>query len=170
MGEEPPGAQAPNVPSSSVPPAPPAGKESPWACRPYRLLLGLWLGANVCMTMHEATSAWLMASLGASAFVVALLQALSSFPAFLLALPSGALADLVDRRRILITAHATMSAVGIVLGFAVLAELASPAMLLMAAFAMGATLCLRLPAYSALTQECCRGRLCRAPSSGMAPR
>ncbi len=103
--------------------------------------------------MHEATSAWLMASLGASAFVVALLQSASSLPTFLLALPSGALTDLVDRRRILITAYAMMSSVGIVLGIVLLAGFASPGVLLAGALAMGLTFSLRLPAYSAVVQE-----------------
>ena len=81
--------------------APHARRVSPWRSRPYRLLLVLWLVANVSQSMHEAASAWLMASLGASALIVALLQSASSLPTFLLALPSGALTDLVDRRRIL---------------------------------------------------------------------
>jgi len=153
MGDKANGEKAPNVPSAPVSTTPPAHSASPWHSRPYRLLLGLWFSANICFTMHEATAAWLMASLGTSPFVVALLQAFSSLPAFLLALPSGALSDLVDRRRVLIAAHSVISAVGVVLGIAVLADLVSPALLLAAAFAMGATLALRLPAYSALTQE-----------------
>ncbi len=133
--------------------APTARSASPWESPRYRLLLALWLSANVSMSMHEATSAWLMASLGASAFVVALLQAALSLPSFLLALPSGALTDLADRRRILIAAYALMSVVGIALGVAILAGLASPGMLLAGALAMGLTFSLRLPAYSALVQE-----------------
>ena len=141
------------APPSPVAPLPPASRPSPWACAPYRLLLGAWLGANVCMSMHEATSAWLMASLGASALVVALLQSAASLPSFMLAMPSGALTDLVDRRRILVVAQALMSVVGLVLGVALLAGLASPGILLAGAFAVGVTLALRLPAHSALVQE-----------------
>jgi MFS family permease len=142
---EPPGPAAAAVPT--------ARRASPWHSPPYRLLLALWLAANVSMSMHEATSAWLMASLGASAFVVALLQALLAFPSFLLAMPSGALTDLADRRRILIAAYGLKSAVGFALGIAILAGFVSPAMLLVGALAMGLTFSLRLPAYSALVQE-----------------
>ena len=147
--------QTARAPAVAAAPAPPvaASRPSPWACAPYRLLLGAWLGANVCMSMHEATSAWLMASLGASALVVALLQSAASFPSFLLAMPSGALTDLADRRRILVVAQALMSVVGLVLGVALLAGLASPGLLLAGAFAAGVTLALRLPAHSALVQE-----------------
>jgi MFS family permease len=103
--------------------------------------------------MHEATSAWLMASLGASPFLVALLQACFTLPSFLLALPSGALTDLVDRRRILAAAYSLMTVVGISLGVTLLAGVTSPAMLLAAAFAMGVTMAMRLPAHFALAQE-----------------
>ena len=140
-------------PPPPLAPLPAASRPSPWACAPYRLLLGAWLGANVCMSMHEATSAWLMASLGASALLVALLQSAASLPSFLLAMPSGALTDLADRRRILVVAQALMSVVGLVLGVALLAGLASPGILLAGAFAVGVTLALRLPAHSALVQE-----------------
>jgi MFS family permease len=140
-------AAAPGEPSAA------ASRPSPWASAPYRLLLGTWLGANVCMSMHEATSAWLMASLGASALLVALLQSAASLPSFLLAMPSGALTDIADRRRILVVAHALMSVVGLVLGVALLAGVASPGILLAGAFAVGVTLALRLPAHSALVQE-----------------
>jgi MFS family permease len=105
------------------------------------------------MTMHEATSAWLMASLGVSAVLVALLQSAASLPSLLLALPSGALTDLADRRRILIAVHALMSAVGVALAALLFAGLASPGILLAGAFAMGMTFALRLPAHSALVQE-----------------
>ncbi|MGB8435829.1 MAG: MFS transporter, partial [Burkholderiales bacterium] len=146
--------RGPSKPASATSaPGPSESASSPWACAPYRLLLGAWLGANVCMTMHEATSAWLMASLGASAVLVALLQSAASLPSVLLALPSGALTDLTDRRRILIAVHALMSAVGIVLAVLLFAGLASPGILLAGSFAMGMTFALRLPAHSALVQE-----------------
>ena len=139
--------------AAAAAPAPHVRRVSPWSSRPYRLLLILWFAANISQSMHEATSAWLMASLGASAFVVALLQAVASLPSFLLALPSGALTDLADRRRILIVAYAMMSFVGIALGVVLLAGFASPGILLVGAMAMGLTFSLRLPAYSAVVQE-----------------
>jgi MFS family permease len=146
-----PAAEAAPAPSAAS--AAPAPRPSPWQFPRYRLLLVLWLAANVSMSVHEATSAWMMAALGASAFVVALLAAVLQLPSFLLAMPSGALTDLADRRRILIAAFALMSVVGIGLGVAALAGVASPAVLLVGAGAMGLTFALRLPAYSALVQE-----------------
>ena len=126
---------------------------NPWASRPFRLLFGLWIGANLCGWMHEAASGWLMASLYATPFEVALLQAFTAFPAFLLALPSGALSDLVDRGRIIVLAYSLVTVASFAVGISILAGYLSPGLLLIAALAMGVTFALRLPAYASLMQE-----------------
>ena len=51
--------------------------------------------------MQNAGAAWLMTSLAPEPFVVALVQVASNLPFFLLAIPAGALADVLDRRRLL---------------------------------------------------------------------
>ncbi len=94
-----------------------------------------------------------MASLNASPLEVALLQAFTAFPAFLLALPSGALCDLVDRRRIIVVAYSLITVVSFGVGILILAGYLSPGLLLLAALAMGVTFAMRLPAYAALMQE-----------------
>ena len=60
-----------------------------------------WLAANLTMWMNDVAAAWLMSQLTTNATMVALVQAASTLPVFLLGLPSGALADIVDRRRFL---------------------------------------------------------------------
>ena len=59
----------------------------------------VWLASNICMWMNDVAAAWLMTSLTTSPTLIALVQTASSMPVFLLGLPSGALADIVDRRR-----------------------------------------------------------------------
>jgi len=58
--------------------------------------------SNIGWWMYSAASGWLMTSLDPSPLVVSLVQVASSLPMFLLALPAGALVDIVDRRRFLI--------------------------------------------------------------------
>ena len=65
----------------------------------FRMLWLAWLAANVTMWMNDVAAAWLMTTLTDSAVMVALVQAASTLPVFVLGLPSGALADIVDRRR-----------------------------------------------------------------------
>jgi MFS family permease len=77
------------------------------AWRPLRQphFRALWLAtvaSNVGTWMHSTGAVWLMTSLTPSPLMVALVQTATSLPSFLLALPAGALADVVDRRRLLL--------------------------------------------------------------------
>src|ERR1700681_2916393 len=78
------------------------GASSAWAplrLPIFRMLWLVWLVSNVCMWMNDVAAAWLMTSLTTSPVLIALVQTASSLPVFLLGLPSGALADIGDRRR-----------------------------------------------------------------------
>ena len=65
----------------------------------FRLLWVTWLTANICMWMNEVASAWLMTTLTSSPVMIALVQSASVLPVVLFGLPSGALADILNRRR-----------------------------------------------------------------------
>ena len=72
---------------------------APFEGRVFRMLWTAWLAANITMRMNDVAAAWLMTTLTTSAVMVALVQTASTLPVFLLGLPSGALADILDRRR-----------------------------------------------------------------------
>jgi MFS family permease len=79
-----------------------AARPSPWSplANPvFRLLWITWLTSNICMWMNDVAAAWLMTTLTTSPVMVALVQSASTLPVFLLGLPSGALADILNRRR-----------------------------------------------------------------------
>ena len=65
----------------------------------FRALWFASLAANMTMWMNDVAAAWLMTSLTASPVMVALVQTASTLPVFLLGIPSGAMADILDRRR-----------------------------------------------------------------------
>ncbi len=70
-----------------------------WAPLHHRVFRMLWIASivsNIGSWMHEVGAGWLMTSLASSPLMVALVQAATTAPVFLLALPSGALADIVD--------------------------------------------------------------------------
>jgi hypothetical protein len=60
--------------------------------------------------MQSTASAWLMTSLAPSAIMVALVTMATTLPLFLLAMPAGALADVLDRRRLLLFTQSWMLA------------------------------------------------------------
>ena len=99
---------------------------SPWAPFQYRLFRIMWIAnvvANVGTWMHDVGAGWLMTSLAPTPLMVALVQAATTFPTVLLALPAGALADIIDRRRFLIGTQLWRCAAAVLLGALTLAGL-----------------------------------------------
>src|SRR6218665_1091917 len=87
----------------------------------FRMLWLTWVTANTCMWMNDVAAAWLMTTLTSSPILVALVQSASTLPVFLLGLPRGALADILDRRRYFIVTQFWVAAVALVLCLAILA-------------------------------------------------
>jgi predicted MFS family arabinose efflux permease len=123
---------------------------SPFKARTYRRLWGVWLIANLCMWMNDVTAAWIMTSIASSPVWVALVQTAATLPIFFLALPSGALADGLDRRKYLIAIQAWVAAVACVLAFLKFMDFLTPPALLALLFANGIGLAMRWPLFSAI--------------------
>lgn len=120
------------------------------------LFRALWIAAiasNMGTWMQDVGAAWLMTSLSTSPFMVALVRAASSLPMFLFALPGGALADVVDRRRLLLFTQAWMLAVAGLLGVLTVVGLTTPVVLLALTFALGLGTALNAPAWQSIVAE-----------------
>ena len=112
-----------------------------------------WLAANVTMWMNDVAAAWLMTSLTESAVMVALVQAASTLPVFVLGLPSGALADILDRRRYFAVTQLWVASVAVVLCLCSIADLLSAPLLLALTFANGIGMAMRWPVFAAIVPE-----------------
>ncbi|MBU2287268.1 MAG: MFS transporter, partial [Gammaproteobacteria bacterium] len=119
----------------------------------FRLLWTTWLIANICMWMNDVAAAWMMTSLTSSPVWVALVQTASTLPVFLLGLPSGALADILDRRRWLVATQFWLAGTAILLCAAIYFDLITAPLLLALTFANGIGLALRWPVFSAIVPE-----------------
>ena len=119
----------------------------------FRLIWSTWLTANICMWMNDVAAAWLMTSLTTTPIWVALVQSASTLPVFLLGLPSGALADILDRRRWLMATQFWLAITAIVLCAAIAFDLINAPLLLALTFANGIGLALRWPVFSAIVPE-----------------
>ncbi len=119
----------------------------------FRMLWLTWLAANTCLWMNDVATAWLMTTLTDSPALVALVQTASTLPVFLLGLPSGALADILDRRRYFMVTQFWVAAVAVVLCVAILWGGLNPYLLLALTFANGIGLAMRWPVFAAIVPE-----------------
>ena len=132
------------------------GGTSAWSPLHHPLFRALWVAtvvSNVGTWMQNVGAAWLMTSLAPSPMMVALVQAATSLPVFLVGLPAGALADVVDRRWLLLWTQGWMLATATVLGMVSLTGIITPWSLLALTFALGLGAALNAPAWQAIVPE-----------------
>src|SRR4029077_16234211 len=126
-------------PATSAPPSRPAAPNA-WGPLRVPVFRALWIAtvaSNVGSWTHAPAATWLMTSLTTSTLLVALMQTPSSLPVLVLALPAGALADIVDRRRVLIAAQSWMLGAATLMGVLALAGVMTPDRLLFFTFLLG---------------------------------
>ena len=105
--------------------------------------------SNVGTAMFDTASGWLITSLDANPMIVCLVQVAVSLPLFLFTLPSGALTDVIDSRRLLIAVELAILAVSVIFAGLVSLNLATPALLLATTFMLGVGGALTSPAWGA---------------------
>ena len=119
----------------------------------FRMLWFTWLAANTTMWMNDVASAWLMTSLTPSPLWVALVQSAATLPVFLLGLPSGALADTLDRRRYFMVTQFWVAGIATLLCVVILLDKLTAPLLLALTFANGIGLAMRWPVFAAIVPE-----------------
>ena len=107
---------------------------SPLAHRAFATILTAATFANLGNAVQSVGASWQLTASGQPADVVALVQTAINLPMLLLALPAGALADMLERRRIMLGAQGAMLAVALLLaGLALTGEPPAWAILLLTA-------------------------------------
>jgi MFS family permease len=142
----------------SEPVAPGNLSAAPSAWSPLRngLFRALWIAtivSNIGTWMQDVGAGWLITSLSSSPSIVALVEAADSIPVMLLAMPAGALADIVDRRRLLIAVQAYLMAVAAALAVLTYLEMTTAWGLLGFIFALGIGTAVMMPAWSAIVPD-----------------
>ncbi|EZQ17302.1 MFS transporter [Halopseudomonas bauzanensis] len=131
----------------------PAPAKGPLSLPVFRALWIATIISNIGTWMHDVGAGWLMTSLSPSPLLVALVQAATTLPMFLLALPAGALADIVDRRKMLLSAQVLGLTAAAVLAFLTFQGLTTPWVLLAATFVLGVAAALSAPVFQAIVPE-----------------
>jgi MFS family permease len=137
----------------------------------YSLFRWLWIAAlasNIGTWVHEVGAGWMMTELADPAssrykLMIALVQAFTALPTFLLAVPAGALADVVDRRKLMIWGQAAMLVAAGALALAAFGGHVTPGLLLVVTFTLGAGAAMINPAWqTAMTDLVPRSELPQA--------
>lgn len=108
-------------------------------------MVGSWIS--------DSAAAWMMTSLSTSPIQVALVQAAMTLPTMLLGLPAGALADIVDRRSLMVATQVWVALVAFTLFAITLAGALTAGLLLALTFANGIGMAMRMPLIAAMTPE-----------------
>ena len=139
----------------STSPDPPRGATlSAWAPLGNRVFRALWVAqfaSNVGTWMQTVGAQWLL--IDTSPLLVSLVQAASSLPIVVLALPAGAWADMVDRRRLLLGAQLAMFLAAAALAISTFAGTVSPALILALTFALGCGNAVAGPSWQAIQPD-----------------
>jgi MFS family permease len=129
---------------------------SAWTPLSVPTFRAVWIAslvANIGVWLGNVGTAWLMTELRPTPVMVTLVQAATSVPVFLFALPAGAVGDLVDRRALLVLLQAASVFLSVGLGISTVLGLTTPAVVLLVSFLFGTTLAFGMPAFQAIVPD-----------------
>src|SRR5215471_6459794 len=78
----------------------------------------LWIAAVIsgtCVAAHDNAATWMMNTFTESPLLLSLMSTVASLPFFLLTVPAGALADKVDRQKLICTINVCLAATAFIL-------------------------------------------------------
>ncbi|WP_318362600.1 MFS transporter [Enterobacter sp.] len=143
-----------DMPKADLPPV--TAAVSPWQPLRQRVFRMLWIAtvvSNVGSWMNDVGINWTMLTLSADPLSVAMVQAASSLPMFLFALPSGVMADIVDRRKYLLFSQIWVFIAAAGLTFMSWADMVTPGVLLIAAFLLSTGAAMSSPPFQAIVPD-----------------
>ena len=109
--------------------------------------------AMIGIAMYDTASGWLMTTFNLDPFGVSLVRTATTLPIFLFTLPAGAIADIVDPRRMIIAVSYAIAALMAIFAAVVALNFASPLVLLLTTFALSAAWSLNIPAWLSIVPQ-----------------
>ena len=147
-----------SAPRAKYPPPafPPPTAATAWAPFRNRIFAVIWTAtvvSNIGGWMYNVASGWLMTSLNPDPFIVSMVQVANSLPMFLFAIPAGALADIVDRRRLLIFGESAIMITSTAFAALVWLHLITPVSLLLFSFIVTVGSAITAPGWQAVVPD-----------------
>jgi predicted MFS family arabinose efflux permease len=109
--------------------------------------------ALIGIAMYDAASGWLMTTFDLNPFDVSLLHTATTLPIFLFTLPAGAIADIVDPRRMIVVVSYAIAALMTIFAAVVALDFVSPVLLLLTTFVLSAAWSLNAPAWLSIVPQ-----------------
>src|SRR5271166_6334705 len=134
----------------------PRQNTSIWLALRNPAFVGLWLPSvvsGVCVAAHDTAATWLMNALGASPLLLSMIATAASLPFFLFTLPAGALADLSNRRNILIAVYLWLAAAAGLLAVCTWLHWVHPYVILTTVFLLGIGFAFNAPVWASIVPE-----------------
>jgi len=119
----------------------------------FRNLWAASIVSNLGTLLQTVAATWLMLQLTGSALWVGLMVAAPTLPLLVVAMPAGAMADLVERRRVVLVCHAAMAVIAALIAALHLGGLLTPSLLLVLGLALGTAMSINLPAWQAMVPD-----------------
>lgn len=127
-----------------------------WQAFEVGMFRAIWIAAfvsNIGSWMQNTAGVWLITTLSTSSVLVALMQTATSLPVFLLSVPAGVVADLVDRRRLLLVTQLFMASVALTLALTTLMGVSTNWSVLLLTFILGIGAAFNAPAWQTVASE-----------------
>ncbi len=112
-----------------------------------------WMTSNICMWMNDVAASWMMTSLSNSPTLVALIQTASNLPVFLLGIPSGAFADILNRKKYFVATQIWIALNAAILCVLTFTNSLNASLLLFLTFTNGIGLAMRWPVFAAIVPD-----------------
>ena len=126
---------------------------APFRYRTFRVLWCATVIANTGTWMQSAAAGWFMTSLDPDPFIVSLVQVAASLPMFIFAIPAGALADIFDRRKLIIVMQIAVTLLIVGFTFMIWLGLVTPTSLLIFLFVATAAAALIMPVWQSIVPQ-----------------
>src|ERR1700757_4234767 len=131
-------------------------KSSTWTALRNPAFRKLWIAiviSGTCVAAHDSAATWMMNIFTGSPFLISLMSTVASLPFFLFTLPAGALADKVDRQKLICFVNVGLAATAA--GLAVLGwlHLLNPYLMLTSVFFIGVGFAFNAPAWTSIVPQ-----------------
>jgi MFS family permease len=129
---------------------------STWFALRNPIFCRLWLAtllSGTFVSAQDVSATWLMHYFGASSFALTLLATAASAPFFIFTLPAGAVADIVNRRALIVSAVLWQGACSAFLAFGAWTEAITFSAILICVFALGIGLAFGAPVWGAVVPD-----------------